>query len=782
MSLYKSGKLAAQLIAALCACLVLAACAQFYRKESVESLQSERVAETDDNSVTIDYQARIQPVLEKRCILCHGCYDAPCQLKLEAADGLLRGATDIRVYDGGRLTEIDPTRLFEDAHTRAQWRKAGFHPVLNETSGDQLQSLLANMLQLKNDNPLPQQSILPGSFDFSLYRDQECTSAEKFDEFKTAHPLWGMPYGLPQLPDREYRVLRDWLTVGAPTGQAPPLSKSLRESVERWEEWLNRNDLKHRLTARYLYEHLFLANLFFRDEGRNTRYFRIVRSSTPPGEPVIQISTRRPFDDPRVKRVYYRLRADNSSIVEKSHLPYLLDDQRLRHWQSWFIDARYKVSRLPDYKPEHASNPFISFRELPSNSRYRFLLDEAEFTIMNFIKGSVCRGAIALNVIPDQFWVFFVKPGIFESSASDRFLARQDKHLRLPAAEESGVFSIAHWQRYSEAHKKYLTAKWQFIRDHKQKISDSGLDLLWDGEGKNHNATLTIFRHFDSATVIKGFNGPEPETAWLVDYTILERIHYLLVAGFDVFGSVSHQAMTRMYMDFLRMESEMNFLTLLPREDRKAQLSRWYRGAGDDIDNYFRVFLDADEVTPPLAYTTRQHKPELYGKLNALFAPVMETRYRLENSGLPASAVKALHKLELLHGQPASILPQSALINVRDHGILTLLSNKAYSNISSMFREQDRRIPDEDSLVVLNGVVGAYPNVILDLSSNDIADLVSKIESLRNEDDYRRLLDTYGVRRSDPRIWEVSDELHNKYYAMEPLTSGILDFNRLENR
>ncbi len=62
------------------------------------------------------------------------------------------------------------------------------------------------------------------------------------------------------------------------------------------------------------------------------------------------------------------------------------------------------------------------------------------------------------------------------------------------------------------------------------------LDVVWDGDGYNQNAALTVFRHFDSASVVKGLVGPEPQTAWLIDYPILERIHYLLVAGFDVFG------------------------------------------------------------------------------------------------------------------------------------------------------------------------------------------------------------------------------------------------------
>ena len=50
-------------------------------------------------------------------MVCHGCYDAPCQLKLDAWKGLERGASKEKVYDGTRLLTAKLTRLFEDAHT-----------------------------------------------------------------------------------------------------------------------------------------------------------------------------------------------------------------------------------------------------------------------------------------------------------------------------------------------------------------------------------------------------------------------------------------------------------------------------------------------------------------------------------------------------------------------------------------------------------------------------------------------------------------------------------------
>lgn len=40
----------------------------------------------------VSYTQEIRPIIETKCLSCHSCFDAPCQLKLENAEGLLRGA------------------------------------------------------------------------------------------------------------------------------------------------------------------------------------------------------------------------------------------------------------------------------------------------------------------------------------------------------------------------------------------------------------------------------------------------------------------------------------------------------------------------------------------------------------------------------------------------------------------------------------------------------------------------------------------------------------------
>src|SRR5690606_38975631 len=122
---------------------------------------------------------------------------------------------------------------------------------------------------------------------------------------------------------------------------------------------------------------------------------------------------------------------------------------------------------------------------------------------------------------------------------------------------------------------------------------------------------LTIFRHFDSASVVEGLVGEKPKTAWVIDYALLERIHYLLVAGFDVYGNFGHQLITRMFMDFLRMEGESNFVALLPRDVRHKEMSSWYADQSPQFSDYLLRNVKPFDQPTQVQYQTTDYKSEL---------------------------------------------------------------------------------------------------------------------------------------------------------------------------
>jgi len=735
--------------------------------------------------------AEVQDILNRRCVVCHGCYDAPCQLKLSAWEGVARGASPERVYDGARLLNTAPTRLFEDAFGASAWRRRGFHAVLNERPGvdDVTGSLLAQMLLLKQRSPLPAGPLLPGSFDVSIDRAQRCTAIEGYADFAARYPLWGMPFGLPQIADAERERLLRWIAAGAPRAPDPPAEPLIARQIERWESWFNADDPKRQLVARFLYEHLFLADLHY---GDDLHYFRLVRSRTPPGVPVERIATRRPFDDPGVARPYYRIEPLRETVLLKSHLPYRLDDSRLARWQRWFVDAPFTVTALPGYRAEVAANPFVAFAPIPVVSRFRFLLDEAQFTVMGFIKGPVCKGQQAVDVIDDHFWVFFANPTAMDERDQELFLAQNSANLRLPVEYESNVPVVRHWLGYAEAQKRYLDDRVTFSREHHMPILPPGKNLIWDGRdedgGGNPNAALTVFRHYDNATVEQGLIGERPQTAWIITYPLLERLHYLLVAGYDVYGNVAHQLKSRLYMDFLRIEGEQNFLSLLPEDAHRALELRWYREAprwtldfvaASHLPAGERLEVGMEGMAPDLAFDA------LLARLRDRIGPALSHRHDLPD-GLDPDLREKLHDLAAVRGSSLQWLPQMTLLRVERQQAgplwLTVLNNSAHKNVAEIFFEDRRRVPAEDTLTVAHGFVGAYPNAFWSVRAEDLPQLTRRVAALDGESSYAALLDRYGMRRTDPRFWAFSDEVHEAMREADRVAFGLLDYNRLENR
>ncbi|EXI70607.1 MAG TPA: fatty acid cis/trans isomerase [Candidatus Accumulibacter phosphatis] len=735
----------------------------------------------------LSYRADVQPILDRRCVVCHACYDAPCQLKLGAWEGVARGASDELVYDGGRLQEAAPSRLFVDAGTASAWRAQGFFPVLNERQQTPAANLAASVfyraLQLKHSHPLPATAVLPQTFDFSLDRAQQCPRIEDYDSFAASNPLWGMPFGLPGLSDVEFATLRTWLQQGAPFDGLPPLPATVERQVADWERFLNGDSLKERLVSRYIYEHLFLAHLYF-DTDPQHHFFRLIRSRTPPGEPSAVIASRRPYDDPGSERFYYRLERERESIVDKTHMPYALGEKRMARWRELFLQPAYRVDALPPYSLAAGANPFLTFRDLPVRARYQFLLDEAEFTIMGFIKGPVCRGQVALNVIEDRFWVFFLAND-GSGQAADEFLERESRFLELPSAAGSDAGILKPWREYAKKEQQYLRDKSLYLSSQAEQRGLPGLQLIWDGEGGNPNAALTVFRHFDSASVVRGLVGEPPKTAWVIGYPLLERIHYLLVAGFDVYGNVGHQLLSRLYMDFMRMEAEFNFLGFLPREQRTAVRDYWYRGASDEVREHVYGTLAWLDVDSGIRFRSGDSRLEFLGLLRQRLAPVADRRYDL--AGLGDAALQAdLAALAGLRGAALSWLPEVALLRIDDGEraplYVTLLRNTGHSNVSSLLREGRELLPEENTLTVARGFVGAYPNAIYRVPRRQVRDLARAIGELASEDDYRALADRFAVRRTDTAFWHYSDELQATHLRLAPVTAGLLDYNRLENR
>jgi len=740
----------------------------------------------------ITYREHVQPILEGRCIVCHGCYDAPCQLLLTSHEGLERGASKEVVYDAERLTAMAPSRLFVDAHGAAAWRERGFFTVAGE---DGQAATFLMMLQLGRVQPFAPGEKLPDAIGLDINRPLTCARASEFADYARAQPQGGMPYAMAPLSDAEVGVLAAWVARGAPSPPPPPpLPASAQSQVAEWEEFLNGDSPKGRITARYLYEHWFVAHLYFEDLPAGP-FFRVVRSRTPPGTAIDEIATRRPYDDPGVERFWYRLRPLHESIVHKTHIVYSLGPQRMTRLRQLFLDASWQPTRLPGYDVAEASNPFVSFDQIPARARYQFLLDDAEYFVMTFIRGPVCRGQVAVDVIEDHFFAAFLDPDHDLSVIDPTFLERAKGDLSLPAEHLNYLVPGEFWLQYGIQQRRYLDLRAQLYDAFDPQKRGPSLDFVWDGDGHNRNALLTIFRHYDSATVVRGFLGGMPKTAWILDFPLFERIYYDLVAGYDVYGNVAHQAATRLYMDHLRMQSENLFLSFLPADRRETIRASWYVGATDSLDyrvadrlhglaHGTQVRFDGDDPKVELLQQILKRNAAVAGPPDLLNRCDARDCARPGATPLEQRAENALRPLAAVRGAWVAPLPEVSFLRVHAAGeavVYTLVHNRAHTNVAYMFGESERLVPADDTVTVVPGTLGSYPNFLFDVDAAEIEAFAAALAAVRDPAGLEVVVERWGVRRTSPKLWPTVDWIHQDFRRRRPTEFGTFDLNRLGN-
>ena len=110
--------------------------------------------------------------------------------------------------------------------------------------------------------------------------------------------------------------------------------------------------------------------------------------------------------------------------------------------------------------------------------------------------------------------------------------------------------------------------------------------------------------------VSKRFVGDTSKTVWVMDYPMLEGTYYLLVVNFNVFGSVSTQAETRLYFDLMRANGENNFLHFMPAGVRNSMRDSWYQGSDAETKMSKMYEIVNEDMPVQIAYKTDKPKAE----------------------------------------------------------------------------------------------------------------------------------------------------------------------------
>lgn len=739
------------------------------------------------------YTTRVQPIFDARCISCHSCFNAPCQLNLQNYEGFARGANKLNVYDGMRSKSVDPSRLWIDAKTPQEWwQKKGFYSL--NTSRVPADNLFYQLVAIK-------QGKAP---DKQVGETRMCSG--NMDEYRTyvKNANWGMPYGFQPLAATDLKTLEEWTKKGSPGPTVEAQKKqaeipaAVLKQIREWEKFFNEPNKPQRLVSRYMYEHLFLAHIYFPEEKGT--FFRLVRSSSQCDKGADEIATRRPNDDPG-RVFHYCFMKFPGTIVKKTHLPIEFSPQKLQRYKDIFYATKFKVGQLPSYANAVAENPFVAFEQIPVKARYQFLLEDAMYQVATFIKGPVCNGSNAVNSIQEQFYVFFLEPDSDNMVLSVKYEDAVKRSLMLPGVWGSEVTlkdAIPFAKDLVEHREKYRAYRAQELR----KIRPDGYTLkdIWNGNENNDNAVLTVFRHDDNAVVMKGAVGDLSKTAFVLDYPLMERLVYNLVVNFDVFGNLGHQMLTRVYMDMIRMEAEELFLSFLPPEQRLLLRRSWYRGILTGAKMNYAFPTVASDIPTGIKYNSdRDSKKEFVrkilfyrmndqvrGPLDPLNWKELDVTDSLKKDMTMDSVQSQLSKITSIKADGktpfARFFPEFSYLMIRREGlqsrVFSVILNREHENISWILGESLRLAPDENSLSLREGFWGSYPVQIFVVDEKKLGAFTRDVLKVKSGEAYKKLVSSYGVKRMDKDFWSIYDELHRVQRQQDEVDFGYLDLTR----
>lgn len=772
----------------LLVCLALAGCAAGPGAKNPGSVSASSTARE------IDYQSEVQPILARRCVACHSGPAAPCQLDFGSFEGLQRGGSRQTALDPQRQDEIEPARLLVDGHSADDWRERGFTSVIDSGTGPgQEDPLLEQLLSRKSRPATVGGPALPG------VEAETCAfGSGEMAAFLAAHPDHRMPLGLPAIPEEEYRTIVGWLAAGAKgpdsetAAELAAIPSRDMSSIGAWEDFLNRQDPKHVMTARYIFEHVFPARVTF-TTGTDA-FYELIRSRTAPGEPVVPIPTVLPYDDPG-GLFFYRFRRTSAAVAASERVVIDFGGEHLKRVHELFIRPDWLMTpHRVGYAPRFAANPFTTFEQIPPESRYRFLLDYALPILRTCFEGPAATAGVALDVIDDQFWVLFLAPEYDLSVRLPGILMDSEELLGpqvapRPEPGETAADAVRRLRRDGAlfAHKR------SHLYDITYRYQGRGYEAIWRGEREKDAPVITVFRHANKASVHKGTLGDLPKTVWVVDYPLFERICSTMVTGYSPYGGAERRVAARVRMDGLRQEAETQFLDFLPQEQRRNSLQYWYGGMDLDL-------LDASPSSLParIDFAGDDAKREFVEYLVYHHFPVeaginFDENY-LEDGEQPPEPLPAYADIEdALQGLRSAAVPnpssftrrddrQDSLAYIRITGaqegdtVVSMVLHRWHDDVTTLRREE-RSNPARNKVSFFAGFIGSSPSRFYDVAIDELPQFLAALGTPDATPETEKQLARYRVDGNDGRFWEVYDWFQQRFAEYEQAPGGVIDLH-----
>jgi hypothetical protein len=208
-------------------------------------------------------------------------------------------------------------------------------------------------------------------------------------------------------------------------------------------------------------------------------------------------------------------------------------------------------------------------------------------------------------------------------------------------------------------------------------------------------------------------------------------------------------------------------------------------GATRTVDYRFVDELYGLDRGSQIPFTATDPMAQLFAKLVQRSAVVADQPGK--GSANERAAEIQLRRLAAVRGAWVSKMPEVSLLRVRvdpkgtQDLVYALARDTAHTNVAFMFGEGSRLVPADDTLTVVRGQQGSYPNFFFVVNASELTAFVDRLLAAKSDADFERVVEHYGVRRTDPRFWETSDWLRDDLRKRDPIRAGIYDLDRYLN-
>lgn len=245
------------------------------------------------------------------------------------------------------------------------------------------------------------------------------------------------------------------------------------------------------------------------------------------------------------------------------------------------------------------------------------------------------------------------------------------------------------------------------------------------------------------------------------------------------------------------MEGEINFLSYLPTKTREPMFKSWYIGDTEVQEESHKLMQRGTKVR----YKTTHPKDEFIEKVVKSHI-LKSTKIRFDSVNYfsynekPPKMPKSFHThRDYMQGVRSLTAPGTGFVkHITDYGanllhlrvifadgksrVSTLVVNRWHDNVNSLFGEESRLDSSKDSIDIIKGSIGSYPNLFAVVRHNDLADFFDLIANFDGSDIYLKKIEKYFISRSHPKFWETFDWFQRDFERSQPLEAGLYDLNR----